>query len=169
MIAVIVSFISLIIAKETKTSEFRQAWIDYIRDDIADLMGTLTQYTMIYIAQNPTDQQSKEKFINNNNELLAKILISTNKITLRLNPKDDKDLIDYLSSITDFAMLPKEDKLANLTTTMNNLQEKSHQLLKDEWERVKKGEKVYRAIKYIFGTIVFVFMIYFTYNVYQTI
>ncbi|MEA2018329.1 MAG: hypothetical protein U9N59_07765, partial [Campylobacterota bacterium] len=88
-------------------------------------------------------------------------------VSLRLNPEDNKDLIDYLSSIIDFATIPKENKLSNLTATMNTLQEKSHQLLKEEWERVKKGEKVYRAIKYIFGTIAFVFMIYFTYNVYK--
>lgn len=167
MIAVIISFISLIITKETKTSEFRQKWIDNIRDDIADLMGTLTQYTMIYITHNPTDRESKEKFINDNNELLAKVLISINKIELRLNPRDDEELINHLTLISNFITIPNEDKLGDLSTTMSTLKEKSHKLLKDEWERVKKGEKMYRFIKYIFGTVAFIFMIYFTYNVYQ--
>lgn len=169
LIAVIASFISLIIAKETKTSEFRQKWIDSIRDDIADLMGTLTQYSIVYIAQNPTDRESKEKFFNDNNELLAKVEISINKIELRLNPEDDKDLINHLNAISDFITIPQESKLGDLSTTMNKLKEQSHKLLKDEWERVKKGEWLYRTIKYIFGTVAFIFMIYFAYNVYQTI
>lgn len=32
-----VSFISLINSKEQKTSEFRQSWVDNLRNDIADL------------------------------------------------------------------------------------------------------------------------------------
>ena len=168
LIAVIVSFISLIISKETKISDFRQKWIDNIRDDISELMGTLTQYTIVYIVSNPQDRESKEKFFNENHELVSKIGTLLNKIELRLNPEKDKELIKHLNAIEDFTTIPKEDKLEKLTATMNTLKEQSHILLKKEWERVKKGELVYRVIKYSFATIVFVFMLYFSYTVYKT-
>jgi hypothetical protein len=38
-IAALVSFLSLIISKEQKTSEFRQAWIDALRSDIAAVVA----------------------------------------------------------------------------------------------------------------------------------
>ena len=38
LIAAIVSLLGLIISKEQKTSEFRQAWIDALRSDLTHLI-----------------------------------------------------------------------------------------------------------------------------------
>jgi hypothetical protein len=39
IIAGTIAFLSTILAKEQKTSEFRQNWIDALREDIADFVG----------------------------------------------------------------------------------------------------------------------------------
>ncbi|MBS3927686.1 MAG: hypothetical protein KGZ65_03740 [Sphingomonadales bacterium] len=41
IIGAVVTLASLIISKESKLSEFRQAWIDSLRQEIADLLSNI--------------------------------------------------------------------------------------------------------------------------------
>jgi len=41
IIGAVVALVSLIISKESKLSEFRQAWIDSLRQEIADFLSNI--------------------------------------------------------------------------------------------------------------------------------
>ncbi len=75
-IAATVSWLGLVISKETKISEFRQEWIDGLRKDIATLLGEATQYHASVLGLAPTSSVLKI------NQLMA-------RIRLRLNLKED--------------------------------------------------------------------------------
>ena len=50
IIAGFVSFIGLVITKEQKVSEFRQVWIDALRNDVAELMSAVNHFELAYMA-----------------------------------------------------------------------------------------------------------------------
>ena len=168
IIAAIISFIGLIITKEQKISEFRQKWIDNIRDDISDLMGCLSEFLESWsIVPKDVDKgKNGKQFIKDNMTTIRKIETFRHRITLRLNPKKDKMLISTLKSIDSIITKPdvmsKDNVLENEKNKLNN---QSHELLKKEWERVKKGEMIFRISKYVFGLLVLL-AIYYLYKQY---
>ena len=151
-------------SKEAKVSEFRQAWIDALRNDISEVMGLLvTTYEVDSVT---------------NNELLYKANRSISalraRISLRLNMGEDesKDLIaalDHLHEVandtvpppglTDSARLahPK-GKMKPLRDATEVITKASQILLKKEWNRVKEGEAVYRRTQ-TYAWIVFVVLL----------
>src|ERR1700733_8509302 len=44
LIAARVSYVGLLISKESSVSQFRQAWVDALREDIAELVGRYSTY-----------------------------------------------------------------------------------------------------------------------------
>jgi len=160
LIAVFVSFVSLIITKENKTSEFRQKWIDTIRDDIAKLMGSLNQYIVIYIAENPITQEEKTEYLKRNIQNLNEISTLIHSIKLKLNPEKDDDLLMILYHIERFIGDPTKLEISEYDELVGTLAMKSHFLLKQEWTRVKKGEPIFNFFKYIFGITILLSTIY---------
>lgn len=61
LIAVFVSFIGLIISKEQKISEFRQAWINTLRDDIAKFLGQVDSVRKLVIINKTSKDEEKKK------------------------------------------------------------------------------------------------------------
>jgi hypothetical protein len=153
-IAAVVSFLALVISKENKTSEFRQAWIDGLRQDLSQFAAnlrrleaqptyfdwkTLTSSTLKEVLEAGNERALRPDFFAENR---LRLLQSRYAIRLRLNPGEangvallaqvDKALEAYYSSVD------VEEELERL---MNLAQP----FLKQEWERVKKGEPVFRA------------------------
>jgi len=153
-IAAVVSFLALVISKENKTSEFRQAWIDGLRQDLSQFAANLrrleaqptyvdwkalTSSTMKEALEAGNERALRPDFFAENR---LRLLQSRYAIRLRLNPGEtngvallaqvDKALEAYYSSA---------DVEAELESLMNLAQP----FLKQEWERVKKGEPVFRA------------------------
>ncbi|MCO5111584.1 MAG: hypothetical protein R3E55_08775 [Burkholderiaceae bacterium] len=153
-IAAVVSFLALVISKENKTSEFRQAWIDGLRQDLSQFAANLrrleaqptyvdwkalTSSTMKETLDAANERALRPDFFAENR---LRLLQSRYAIRLRLNPGEangmallaqvDKALEAYYSSA---------DVEAELESLMNLAQP----FLKQEWVRVKKGEPVFRA------------------------
>ncbi len=172
LIAAVISFVGLIITKEQKVSEFRQSWIDEIRKDISDLIGHLGQYDVSWnIIHKPSDKKSIEHFISETNINFHEMIVLINRIKLRLNPKKDKDFILKLDELEIF--ISSYDKLntENLHITLTEeFYQLSHQLLKNEWDRVKDGEPIFKYSKYTFGITIFTVIVYtsstYIYNLY---
>ncbi|MBU4485699.1 MAG: hypothetical protein KKD38_02100 [Candidatus Delongbacteria bacterium] len=164
LIAISGSFIGLIITKESKISEFRQKWIDNLRDDISKLMGSLCEFSTSRLITNHSsgspETEKDKQFIQNNLQVIKEIFTLLHRITLRLNPKKDIQLINVLNQIevllTEPSMLDNEKCFEFVT---NDLKLQSHDLLKREWERVKKGEPFYIIMHYIVLTL---FIVIFT-------
>lgn len=98
-----------------------------------------------------------EKSKNEIKEIIPEILILINKIKLRLNKNDDEDksLLEDLKNIENY--INNTDKIENIINLTKNIEDKSHTLLKKEWERVKKGEPNFFIGVFLFGSLSLIF------------
>lgn len=145
VIGALATLLGLIITKEQKTSEFRQAWVDALRDDLTDYV---TQVNVIADAASITYANNEKKLA-----AMSKAYAEFNKanfrINLRLNRDEDLSLA-VLSSLSNFnALIASGDGLTpdNIREEEVKFLQASQDLLKYEWNRVKKGELAFRIAK----------------------
>jgi hypothetical protein len=141
-IAAAISLLGLIISKESKVSEFRQAWIDSLREEIATVITRATAMKGAHLARFAAGadlwQVAREDFVSLN-EAWA-------KIRLRLNPKEQSHaevllaLKEHEALFQRAAAAPDDAALAAADL---KLLDATRIVLKQEWERVKRGEFVY--------------------------
>lgn len=144
-----IAFVVSVLAKENKTSEFRQAWIEGLRNDVSELLGDfnmLETSLTIHVSGSETSNERQmryDKFHSENRAEYAKIDALCNRVVLRLNPSEHSSLIKKMRVL--------EGSIGHGTT-------KSHALcselvddfaivLKSEWGRVKSGEPTFRMMK----------------------
>lgn len=56
IIAAVISLLGLLISKENKVSEFRQAWIDALREEIAEVITHAHSFTALTWRSSPLSQ-----------------------------------------------------------------------------------------------------------------
>ncbi len=141
IIAAAAAGVGLVITKENKTSEFRQAWIDGLREELAELMENFLQ-----LRTTPPEKLP---------EVAGKIYFLSAKVKLRLSSKNlTNEESQLLKIIEDYIL--KMDRSSNITDVVRQYFEYSSSILKTEWERVKRGEKKYRvAITVSYSILVF--------------
>lgn len=133
LVAAIVSLVGLLITNQSKISEFRQKWIDALREDITSLVACALEIRQV--------DGTNEDHVNS---LLLKIQEVTTRIVLRLNPaeKESQAIVsamnDLRQTIHSKSTFKQVDAKANALTAVTGI------LLKKEWTRVKTGEFVYR-------------------------
>ena len=159
LIAGTFSLIGLVIAKEQKVSEFRQAWIDALYCDVAEFIA---QANIIHAALVKLAQQADPDtvaFLAENRENYLAINRSSSKIRLRLNPGEElsKSLISSMRKlealmVSELSNLPDSDK--ELTKLNLEIEEHAHNVLRKEWLIVKRGEGQYVVAKW-FAAILF--------------
>lgn len=144
VIAALVSLVAVILSKDQKTSEFRQAWIDALRDDVSKFVGIATALiSAAEIVNKKEDKEISEYLLSKVNELgEGEFLLS--RIRLRLNPKEHSELIGLIKWLQDDNSVTRK-MLAQKVELMVDLVQLE---LKKEWERVKRGERSYRILKY---------------------
>lgn len=152
LISGLLSFINLTIAKDQKISEFRQEWINSLREEVSELVGLLTKMTTSWTFSK-SEGKTGPNFILENIDTIKHIDNLIAQITLRLNPIEHKAYIDSIDKLQEAVSCPT--KLGD-ETTINELQKKlvkdTQQILRDEWLIVKTGEPSYIKIKsYIRG------------------
>ncbi|MBB3346022.1 hypothetical protein [Sphingomonas sp. BK069] len=157
IIAGLVSLLGLIIGKEQKISEFRQAWINDLRKC---LIAYLVQINAIADAIRSRAQPGgpgTAAIIENYKALNE----ASHGIVLRVNP-DEATAKALLASMSAFENLAKN----NATLTPTNIEEAekvyvsaSKNLLKHEWKRVKRGERTYVLSKYIVLTCIILLIV----------
>lgn len=145
LIAAVVSLIGLILAKEQKTSEFRQEWINKLREEIADYATHVSAIS----------DQLKIKFDDDNEKLkhLALYYLAINRasnaIKLRLNPAENgsKAILSAMSEIENRSTSDQSFSSSDIQVLEDDLIKESQKLLKSEWDRVKTGERTFRIAK----------------------
>lgn len=143
LIAATVAFVVAVLSKELKTSEFRQAWIDGLRTDIAEMVA-IAQMTAHAATARRAYGEEKEKivqFLYEKHSDFISIQTRKNRILLRLNPAEHTRLIGAVSTLADFSPLDAEDQA--IEASVEQLLAESQPVLKAEWERVKRGEPIY--------------------------
>jgi hypothetical protein len=146
LIAGLVSLLGLIISKEQKVSEFRQAWIDSLRDDIATIIARVNAIHGAMLAgyPNPAERWKviKDDFIGIN-EAAA-------RAKLRLNPKEEgpaKSVLGILEEQETIFNSGAAPDFVRLAALEKKLVAEAQILLKQEWKRVRSGELTYRIAR----------------------
>jgi hypothetical protein len=150
---------NLIISKEAKTSEFRQAWIDALRAELAIFFASTR--TMARAAQEARAYHAQED--SKLREVNAKFHISGEKITeirhavadtfykikLRLNPQEPDHVqllnqLEALAAIQNAYLANADADIESIFQVAQDAADQAARVLKGEWKRVKVGEPVYR-------------------------
>jgi len=160
------SFVNLTLTKEQKISEFRQTWIDALREDLATFFATARAFARATQELHAFGKGSKDgapmAFTEDKiSDLRYQIAETRYRIQLRLNPKEAEhiELLRLMQSAVD----RQQEMIAGAADTTKILESietaagYAPQVLKTEWERVKKGELAFRlARNWIAPTIVLV-------------
>lgn len=142
---------NLIASKESKISEFRQAWIDAVREDLAILFAsTRVMLRAAHEAASAIGAQQgqfpKEKVADARHNAAE----TYHRVRLRLNAgqTDHKNLRDFLhkmmNDLQSFASNRDGISAADVTMSVEVAAMYAESVLKNEWEAVKKGEAAYR-------------------------
>lgn len=126
-------------SRSQKVAEFRQAWIDNLREDIASFITLISQanhlmdWCMKHNGGNATDELD---------EVLILLSKKYNLIILRLNKIDDLGLILIMDKLIS-SYQPEIFNYGYNKSKRIEILEISHDILKTEWDRVKSGEIIY--------------------------
>ena len=156
LIAAALSFVNLTLTKEQKTSEFRQAWIDALREDLAAFFAGARAFARAVELVHLHGPQYKDQ---------VPLLITEEKISdiryqaaethyrikLRLNPKepDHIELLRLIQRAVDEQnrMLIEKTSSEDTFRAIEMAAEYARPVLKAEWERVKEGELPFRIAR----------------------
>lgn len=146
LIAGLVSLLGLIVSKEQKVSEFRQAWIDALRAELSSLIAHANAIHGADAAGFPNSSEAwkvvRADFVGIN-EAAA-------RIRLRLNPTES-EAAKVLSQLETLEMLLAPERAMDyvqLNEAEKKLVSVAQVVLKDEWLRVQRGEHVFRAARF---------------------
>lgn len=142
-IAGAVAFLVSVLSKEQKISEFRQAWIDQLRNDLADLTSLvlMIEDAMAHMA-NEGKAADLPAYIIQNQDKFVKITACAMRIEMRLNPDEHLMLFDLVRKIGTSVKNFRGNTDASAAAASLLLVE-SQKVLKQEWLRVKRGEDVF--------------------------
>lgn len=148
LIAAAVAYLATVLTKEQKVSEFRQAWIDALRNDISELISLvlLTDDVKAYLAREGRHEEVP-KYIIDHHEDFAKLTACAVRIELRMNPVEDADFLLLVRAVGTAPKNHSGDTDATVEQA-HKLLEASQVVLKREWRRVKRGELVYLLTKW---------------------
>ncbi|MEX0739043.1 MAG: hypothetical protein WD071_06860 [Pseudohongiella sp.] len=156
LIAGYFAFTNLVASKENKISEFRQEWINSLRNSIARYISSLTYLSTLYIHHSARPEEKRDKFemARDVEEIYARVNESYNDIIFRINDSEKnsegKKLNDaFLSALYKTREHYHKNELSEARKACEPLREVSKPLLKHEWKRVKSGELNYRMAKYL--------------------
>lgn len=150
------AFMNLIASKEQKVSEFRQEWINSLRNSIASYISSLAYLSVLYKHHNDLEGDKKNKYemARDIEDIYAKVNESYNDIIFRINddekdPKGKKLNGEFLTALSETRDKYNKSQFADARLACDTLREKTKPLLKFEWKRVKEGENNYKIAKRI--------------------
>ncbi|VTZ28121.1 conserved hypothetical protein [Methylocella tundrae] len=141
LLGLLAAFTAAWISRSVKISEFRQKWIDELRNDISTYVGAAEEWFRKWDEINSIPfEESEERGRRDREELFPiynKACVILQRIKLRLNAKEpDHNLLQ--NDLQDLIHCPPPG------TAWQQLRdeavEKARKVLKDEWEETKKVE-----------------------------
>ncbi|HEX8302876.1 hypothetical protein [Sphingomonas sp.] len=147
VIAALLSLVGLIVAKEHKTSEFRQAWIDAVRDDIGILISSIMA---IHSIESVIQEASTDHWKHARQDYVAANQAIT-RLRLRLNPDEDgparlRKLFEETELLMNSGFGEHAERLGTIEAEVIEV---GAMVLKSEWRRVKAGELTFRMMKWL--------------------
>jgi hypothetical protein len=155
VIAAGVSFLHLTLTKEQKISDFRQAWIDALREDLATFFSVSRAMARATDeARIPEDQKANYKFGFSEDQVREyRITVAQTyyKIKLRLNAGEAEHirLLTLMDQAIEAQIATAQGKSDGSKTlpALEAAVDYSRPVLKSEWDRVKRGEPSFRIAR----------------------
>jgi hypothetical protein len=148
------SLLNLTVSKENKISDFRQAWIDALRDDIATFVAQSQWiYTQVgeHVYGNNPDYANYLASVKDT--MMAMNQASTRvKLRLREEERNPKALMEGMKKLQDYLERPPTSRDALSEAFRDSSREVeiyAALILREEWSVVKTGEKGYRIAKWL--------------------
>lgn len=153
LIAATIAFVNLTLTKELKTSEFRQAWINSLREDLSAFFACARAFARATEEQHFFDKAESEKnsfkiSSDRVSDMRYQIAEVYSRITLKLNYKEPEH--EELLRLMKVAINKQNEALkskSDSTETIKAIEiatKYSRPLIKTEWDRVKNGEPAYK-------------------------
>lgn len=156
LIAGLLSIVNLTLNKEQKTSEFRQAWIDGLRGDLAAFFAAARAFArasgLVHAAGSEYVEQTVVHISDQKlGDLRHEAAETYYRIKLRLNPDEPEHvelvrLLDQAIAAQNKMLSTKSDDAETLKAVERAV-DYSRPVLKTEWRRVKKGELPFRVVR----------------------
>ena len=148
-----VAFFSLIISKEQTVSEFRQRWIDELRQDIAALVAHVSGIHGDSIVKREGDQGPLWPNVKTD---FARFTELVARIRLRLNPAESREkegpatqvLLNALKEL-EFVFSSQEPEFHKIRPLVTTVVTEAQVILKENWQRVRSGETIYQITKWV--------------------
>ena len=169
LIAAALSFVTLTLSKEQKISEFRQAWIDALREDLASFFAAaravartteLAQQFGVAYNDKALLPITQEKI----SELRYQGAETFYRIKLRLNPDETehKELLRLLGRAIEEQnkMMVERTSNAETLTAIDLASDYARPVLKTEWRLVKLGERPFRTARNWLAAVIVVSLIF---------
>ncbi|WP_323156883.1 hypothetical protein [Pseudomonas rhodesiae] len=154
------SYVNLVSAKENKVSEFRLAWTDGLREEVASFTSAIQvlakhEETFMDLRQykwpDVSEYDLEVKWIEKSELLFSKCIENMSKIHLRLNPEHIKKPDGLESKLMNALKLSRDcfndGDYAGALDGCAAIRNTAAPLLKQTWETVKLGELGYRKIR----------------------
>jgi hypothetical protein len=148
LIATGVTLLGILITNQAKVSEFRQQWINALREDAA----TLITHTLILHSASPNETVE---------ESYSQLHQTSARIRLRLNPKEEKTLAVFAAMNTMRDANHSDIGFPEMSQRVDDFTIAVQDVLKSEWKRVKFGEPFYRVISILVILSVVFFLVSF--------
>lgn len=142
LVAGIISFVVTVLSKDQKTSEFRQAWIDGLRTDVADFAGIVGAMVAVANAKHLRGDDAQSYLLERHDDF-AKMQSLITKIRLRLNPDEHFEILAGL----DFFGAGTSSTKEQMDQAVDDVVVATQKILKSEWSRVKQGEPAFKWLK----------------------
>jgi hypothetical protein len=153
LIAACIAFVNLTLTKELKTSEFRQAWINSLRDDLSIFFACARAFARASEELHAYDKHPEE--INaykispeKVSEMRYQVAEAYSRVTLKLNQNEENH--EELLRLMKVAIQKQNEALqykSNSVQVMEAIETATNYarpLIKKEWIRVKNGEPAFR-------------------------
>jgi len=141
VIAGLVSMLGLIIGKEQKVSEFRQAWINDLRKCVVDYLVNINAICDMVRLRKAGESDATANLLSHYKSLNE----ASHGIILRING-DEVTAKALLKSMKDFEQLSQKNESLTpekIRQVEDDFIRDAKELLKFEWRRVKRGEPVF--------------------------
>lgn len=166
LIAGYFSFVTLINSKEQKTSEFRQNWIDSLRQEIAEFTSSV-YFVKFYYQQGAKNTDAE--FIKGLEQIHNKYASACAAILIRVNAAEKNKRLkvindEFLRALSDVQNFVNAAQYNEAATGCAVIIDKAKPLLKEEWRRVKAGELSYQVFKY-FSLALFIGALFFSLHI----
>jgi hypothetical protein len=169
-LAAAAAFLATILLKENKVSDLRQAWIDALREDLAEYLA-LSRIVPIhrdladgarYLIEGPArDNAAGQKF--DILERQERMRVCALRLILRLEPKKHSALVEAIREVERATLTATPTSSENLELAAEKVQLEGVRVINEVWRRVRRGEPWFLFAKYgglLIAVVIFVVIVY---------